>query len=145
MSKKKTKHRVLRSGVAAPRGIYNKGVGGTVVFMAIIATTYRNWTKRGGMSNNDKLELEVVFNCCKKVLIQYFKVSEKKIKEIWGKLPSNYVQKEANILYANMSRKIILAGDKRTAGGVIIPDSGMDLSKIAKEVKNGRQGKKEKV
>jgi len=83
----------------------------------------------------DKLELEVVFNCCKKVLIQYFKVSEKRIKEIWNMFDPKYVQKEANLLYGEMSRKIILPGDKRTGAGIIIPNSGMDLKKIAKEVR----------
>lgn len=140
MSKKKTKPRVLSSRVVPSRGIYNKGVKGTVLFMVIIASTYRKWTKMGGIPNMDKLELEVVFNSCKKVLIQYFKVSEKKIKEMWNMFDPKYVQREANRLYADMSRKIILPGDKRTAGGIVIPDSGMDLSKIAKEVKNGGKG-----
>lgn len=136
MSGKKNKHRAPSSSALASRGIYNKGVRSTVLFMRIIAATYQSWMKRGSMANTDKLELEVVFNCSKKVLIQHFKVSEKRIKEIWNTFDPDYVTKEANKLYANMSRKIILSDDKRTGGGIIIPKGGMDLSKIAKEARN---------
>lgn len=132
----KKKRGVPRSAVLASRGIYNKGVRATVLFMRIIYATYQNWMKRGGMANTDRLELEVVFNCCKKILVQHFKVSEKRIKEIWGTFDPDYVTKEANKLYADMSRKVILPDDKRTGGGIIIPKGGMDLSKIAKEARN---------
>jgi|GEM_PF-6744415 len=132
---KKNKHRVPHSSALASRGIYNKGVRSTVLFMRIIATTYQGWMKRGGITNIDKLELEVVFNCCKKVLVQHFKISEKRIKEIWNTFDLDYVTKEADKLYADMSRKIILPDDKRTGGGIIIPKGGMDMSKIAKEVR----------
>ena len=136
MGKKNKRGGVPRSTVVASRGVHNKGVRATVLFMRIIAATYRDWTKRGDMASTDKLELEVVFNCSKKILVQHFKVSEKRIKEMWNTFDPKYVTKEANRLYANMSRKIILPGDKRTGGGIILPGSGKNLSKIAKEVRD---------
>lgn len=134
----KNKRAKWASGVPVSRGTYDRGVRQTVVYMKIIYLTWRKLkaTKEG--SDWNRMELEVVYNICTKVLLEFFNLGKKKLREYWRNVNEALVQTKVDELYRKMTSKIIIPGERKDVRQIIMADRKVDMEKIRQELEHDK-------
>ena len=135
---KKNKPAKWASPVPVSHGTYDRGVRQTIVFMKIIYLTWKKMktTKEG--SDWNIAELEVVYNVSTKVLLEFFNLSKKKLRDYWRHVDEELIQPKVNELYRKMTSKIIIPGERKDVGKIIMADRKVDMEKIRQELEHDK-------
>ncbi len=94
------------------------GLLNTIAFMRIIdeAMTRLNATKQ--LSRDLELELMTSLRLGKKILHEFFALSEKEVDRIWKGIDDKFITKKATSLYKIVTKKIITSDEPAFSSGI---------------------------
>ena len=133
---KKGKRGILETAANKEKVILYRGIEMTVVFMATIGEVKKKLKQRGELTEPRRIEMDALVNASAQVL-EFFKTSGNTISNIVERIKPEYVEKESERMYKDLTTRIIMPGQERAA--IIIPQ--LDARNVIKDLKSKKDKK----